>query len=90
MSSSFSNVRYRMVSAKDDDTRVASNELTSEDPSQSEVGKIKWKKLFRREEFVFSMTVPRSVLGADIPQISWFTVIQSRSIHSPGPLWHTQ
>ncbi|PQE20421.1 hypothetical protein CJF30_00001723 [Rutstroemia sp. NJR-2017a BBW] len=51
MSSSFSNVRYRMVSAKDDDIGVASNELTSEDPTQSEVGKIKWKKLFRREEF---------------------------------------
>jgi hypothetical protein len=53
MSSSFSNIRYRMVSAKDDDIGVASNELTSEDPSQREVGNITWKKLFKREEFVF-------------------------------------
>ncbi|PQE22578.1 hypothetical protein CJF31_00001505 [Rutstroemia sp. NJR-2017a BVV2] len=38
MSSSFSSIRYRMVSAKDDDFGVASNELTSENPSQRAVG----------------------------------------------------
>ncbi|KAM3086136.1 hypothetical protein ACMFMG_000276 [Clarireedia jacksonii] len=55
MSSSFSNIRYRMVSAKDYDIGTATDELTRECPNQREFGGNKWKKLFKREEYPGSL-----------------------------------